>query len=104
MLPVVDQLARFTIAKRRGTSAKLSSGVDHEYSTSVLGQGGCGAEPGESTTNDNDEIRARRRRIGSVARRPHRAHLAASIVRAQVTAAITARCGRGIRTTREKTS
>jgi len=82
----------------------LRSCVDDEDTPSAAGDGGCGAEAGKSTAHDNHELRSLRGRIDSVVPRRHRAHLAASIVRAHVTAAITARCGRGIRTTREKTS
>ena len=88
MLPVVDELAAGAIGKRRRASTELGTRFEHEHARALLGKHRGGAQPGEAGADDDDVGAGHGRRA----------------VRAQVPAAMSARRGRGIRTTVEKTS
>ena len=96
MLPVVDELSGVPIDEGRGAAAELRPSVEDGDRCAAVGEQGAGAQAGE-TGADDDDVRARAgsRRVGH--RRP-------TAVRAHVVAAISARCGRGMRTTRLNTS
>ena len=105
VLAVVNELAGFAIAKRGRASAELRPRVDDEHAlvprSARTAAALSPANPPPTTTTGSDAGGA----IGGPALADDcRVHLTPSIVRAQVTAAMTARRGRGMRTTREKTS
>ena len=91
VLSVVDELAALAVVERCRPAAKLGPRLDDDDAHALLRKRSRCAEPGE-TSADNDDI------WGPV--QVHRARR----VRAQVAAAISARRGRGMRTTVEKTS
>jgi hypothetical protein len=88
VLAVVHELACFAIEKRSCPAAELRPRFQDQHACALFGQQRCGAQTGKAGS-DHDNVRS---------------HRIPSIVLAQVLAAISARRGRGIRTTDEKTS
>lgn len=105
VLAVVDKFSRFTIAKRGRSSSQLRARVGNENAVPSLRQRRGSAEARETAPNNRDRIRLSPGRLDSVRNlRVVESHHAPSVVRTQVIAAIIARSGLGIRTTRENTS
>ena len=98
VLAVVDELAGLAIGERRGPAAELRPRVERR----ARGWPACGerrrAQPGEAGADDDD--------VGGVivGAARGRGYPARRSVRIQVVAAISARRGRGMRTTSENTS
>ena len=90
VLPVVHELPRGPIGKRGGPAAKLRPRLEHEHGYAGLRERGGRAQAGEAGTHDHH--------IGTAG-----AH-GRTIARAHTRAAMSARRGRGMRTTASNTS
>ena len=104
VLPVVDELAGDAIAERRRPSAELRPRLEHEHAAAGVGQRGRGRQPGEAAADDDDVGRHRMEASDGVGGGHARAAMPEQYVESRSTAAMTARRGRGTRTTSEKTS
>ena len=98
MLPVVHELAGDAIGEGGRPATELGPCLEHEHAPARVGDRGRGGQARETGAHDDDI----RRHL--VVRRRARAAPGASRIRIQVEAAMTARLGRGIRTTSENTS
>lgn len=105
VLAVVDEFSRFTVAKRGRSSAQLRSRVDDKNAVAPFRQRSGGAQASEACADDRDGIGLSSAGPDIVRDlRVDRRHHTPNVVRTQVIAAMTARSGLEIRTTRENTS
>ena len=99
VLAVVDPLAAGLIARGEGPAAEHRARFDDQHAHAGVGEGGRRAQAGASRPDHHHVDGGHDERAGATASTPARIS-----VRAQVVAAMSARCGRGTRTTSEKTS
>ena len=99
VLAVVHPLAARLVAGGEGAPAEHRPGLGHDHPSPGVGQRTGSAQAGATGADDHDVHRGHDVRAGTTASTPARIS-----VRAQVVAAMIARCGRGTRTTSENTS
>ena len=99
VLAVVHPLAARLVAGGEGAPAEHRPGLGHDHPRPGVGQRTGSAQAGAAGADDHDVHRGHDVRAGTTASTPARIS-----VRAQVVAAMIARCGRGTRTTSENTS